>query len=120
MAKPESKFGRDPLDFALDGKSLRSILGKSSLIPKEPVIRGVMDSGAVVAPMGSRRIFCKVIVDFKGEFRLGTWIRTSRVLKTVSLPHHGKDWWFVETKNANYVIQMQEGVDPNAQQLQQS
>lgn len=102
-------MSQDFRTYRIDDKTIEQIIGLAPSIPKDVQIRGVLCSAATAPVGGCIRIFGRVMVDFRSDYRPGTWIQTSTVKKTTALKHPNPNWWLVETKNSYYLVQMQEG-----------
>lgn len=101
-------MAKEKRDFRVGSKTLSEILGAS--FPYDD-LRGVVVESDLVEQTGNQRVFGKVLVDFKGEHRQGSWMRSSRVLKRKALkPIDGVPYELVTTKNSSYVVSFRGGM----------
>ena len=101
-------MAKEKQDFKVGSKTLSEILGVN--FPYDD-LGGVVVEGDLVEHAGNPRVFGKVLVDFKGGHRQGSWMRSSRVLERKALkPIDGVPYELVTTKNSSYVVSFRGGM----------
>jgi len=99
---------KEKQDFRIGSLTLSVVLGPNFDFE---TLGGVVVEGDLVEQSGNPRVFGKVLVDFKGGHRQGSWMRSSRVLQRMALrPVDGVPYELVVTKNSSYVVSFRGGV----------